>query len=212
MTWFWDTRLLRYVNEDGGVVSRETLEVYLERIIQTVQPLLNRWAEAVANQTMTPAEFRLAMRQEIKDAYINAYTLARGGREQMTKSDWGKTGSQIADQYKYLERFTAELEEKTLSEGEIRNRAGMYLNSSREGFEAAKLRVAKLGGFDEVLWLLLPGSDHCEDCETFALMGWQQIDDDPYEGAVPGSGKTRCLTGCHCSINYRNSATGETYY
>jgi hypothetical protein len=91
-----------------------------------------------------------------------------------------------------------------LLEAQIARRSRMYLNSAREAFERAKQRVKVALGMDEVQWVL-GQAEHCDGCVAFSDLGWQKVDDDPYNGAFPGSGATQCLTNCQCSLEYRSS-------
>ena len=78
----------------------------------------------------------------------------------------------------------------------------MYVSSAREAFERGKARANPEA--TEVRWLLgVVVTKHCPDCEGFAAMGWQRIEDDPYGGAIPGSGQTQCKSGCNCERDFR---------
>jgi len=141
------------------------------------------------------------MREEIKAEYIRQYMLGRGGRAQMTSQDWGSIGGMIADQYRYLKDFAKLVAEGKLSEAQIRARAAMYANSAREGFERGQARAN--ADAKDVIWVLGPvKTEHCNDCVAFAEMGVQLVADDPYSGAMPGSGNTECLTNCACHLEY----------
>ena len=148
--------------------------------------------------TLSPADWRLAMRQEIKDEYIRQYLTGVGGRDQMTPARWGQVGGMLSDQYRYLDGFDV----GELSEAQIAARSRMYINSAREGFERANKQIKVDAGATEEKWNLNP-AEHCEDCIAFADMGWQLIEEDAFGGAIPGSGATKCLTNCKCGLTYK---------
>jgi len=152
-------------------------------------------AGALAERDISLGQWERNMREQIKEEYIKQYLLGRGGRDLMTAEDWGSVGGMCADQYRYLDGFAAEIAAGNLSEKQIAARSEMYLRSSREAFERARGRAQP--DVTEIQWNLT-AAEHCEDCIGYADMGWQPIADDPYEGNLPGSGGTRCLTNCAC--------------
>jgi len=209
----WDPRIGRYRDsETGRFIGRTLVNIWIETSLRSSAQIGATLANYVFEQTVSVRDFGIMMRQEIKDEYIRQFLTGIGGRDRMNSSLWGKVGSMIQEQYKYLNNFLADISSGNLTEGQIRMRAQMYLNSAREAFETAKKRTAEELGYDEVLWLITPGIGNCAGCEEFYRMGWVKIVDDPYKGAYPGSGQTQCLTACKCQTHYRNSETGKEYF
>lgn len=216
MPYSWDPRIARYRDDDTGrLVKRSIVLQTVDGSIAastTAQPVTidgivtagsDFLAQAVGNGLMDPNDWRNLMRGEIKREYIRQYALGIGGLEQMTPARWGSIGGMLAEQYRYLDGMTAEIAAGQLSEGQIRTRARMYINSAREGYERANEQAQVAIGATEVLWVLQPGAKHCGGCEDFAAMGWQPIADDPYDGCVPGQACTPCLSSCQCHREFR---------
>ena len=204
--WKWDPIVSRYRNiETGRFIARETVLGYVEASTLATGLATDDLALMLTDGILGPAEWRLAMRSQIKREYIRQYILGKGGLEQMTQVDWGSIGGMLKEQYGWLNGFTDALPE--LSEGQITARSKMYINSAREAYERARARVAVDAGYDEEHWVLNIFADHCPDCEEFELRGWQPIGTFP----MPGAGETVCLTNCQCSKVYRNSVTGEEW-
>jgi hypothetical protein len=151
------------------------------------------------------AAFGAAFRNEIKAEYIRQYLLGIGGLNRMTPADWGSIGGSLAEQYKYLNGFLAEIAAGGLSEGQIAARAAMYINSSREAFERAKAKCARELEMTEEVWVI-NGGEHCEDCLEFEARGPQPVGTFP----KPGTGETQCLTNCLCHLEYV-SKSGKRY-
>ncbi len=151
----------------------------------------------------TAAELHEYMRSQMKDEYIRQYTLARGGREQMTQADWGSVGGSLVEQYKRLPDFIDKVANGEYTEAQARNYARMYINSGREAYERGYRVSQTTAGATEMQWVLDPSVENCEGCVGFAEMGWVLISSDAYHGAYPGSGDTPCLTSCYCRIEYR---------
>jgi len=193
--------------ETGRLISHRQVLEQVEVMISKSDDVSTALAQMVADKTISPDTWYQIMRQEIKDNYITQYLAGRGGRQQMTQSDWGSIGGMVREQYKYLENFRDEVASGKLKAGQIRLRASMYLNSSREAYERALERTAPEREYKEHRWVL-GLAEHCPDCEALAQLGWIPIDE-PFvspstgEDTVPGAGDTICLTNCKCHLEYR---------
>jgi hypothetical protein len=208
----WDEKIGRYRDiETGRVISRAQVRAFIEDSIGASVNHTNSLANLVSNGLMDVDAWNLAMREELKKEYIRQYLLGIGGKGTMTKSDWGKLGSMLKEQYHYLNGFADAVSAGDLTENQIRARSAMYVNSAREGFERANARAADRLGFDLVAWNLGTREEHCGDCVNFSSMGYQPVADDPFSGAFPGSGDTECLTGCGCYLSYQKSTGAGTY-
>lgn len=203
MSWYWNEKSQRYHWRNGSerFLSRKEVLGYVNESIQAAESVTDYLAGLMSEAQLAPADWRDLMRREIKGEYIRQYTLGIGGREQMTPADWGRVGAMLKKQYKFLDGFVDAFPD--LSEGQIAARARQYIGSARQAFEKANQLAQIKAGMDEVEWVLDPEAENCEGCEEFAGMGWQLIADDPYEGAVPGSGDTPCLGNCRCHQEFR---------
>jgi len=157
---------------------------------------------------ISPADWRLLFREELKGEYIRQAILGKGGRAQMTQSDWGVIGNQLKFQYGKLDNFTKEIASGNLSEAQIRARANMYINSAGQAFEAMQERVATAAGYDEESWHINAALENCPDCIDYRDMGWQPLGTFP----TPKDGSTICLSSCGCTKEYRNSQTGDLFW
>lgn len=134
----WDVGAKRYRDTDTGrFLSREKALEYVDGALQAGRTATGTLANLVAEGTISAADWRDKMRQEIKDEYIRQYLSARGGLSQMTQADWGSIGGMLTEQYKYLDKFYGEVAAGNLTKGQIAARAGMYINSAREANERA---------------------------------------------------------------------------
>jgi len=204
--WVWNVASARYHDlATGRFMARSEVLGYVDDSLAASGRVSDTLARFVADGTLSPADWRNAMRQELKEQYITEYLAGRGGVEQMTQADWGSIGGSLAEQYRYLDGFTDDIATGELSEAQIRARAKMYVNSAREAHERGYARAANEAGLTEVKWTLNPAVENCPDCIAFASLGWQPVEDDPYGGCYPGSGCTVCLTNCACSLEYRES-------
>ena len=157
-------------------------------------------AGALTERDITLGQWERNMREQIKEQYVQQYLLGRGGRDLMTAEDWGSIGGALAEQYSWLNKFSAQIATGELSEKQIAARSEMYLRSAREAFERARGRAQP--DVTGIRWNIT-AAESCVDCIAYDDMGWQSITGDVFDGNVPGSGGTRCLTNCMCYTTRR---------
>ncbi len=136
LAWSYDTAASRYRDASTGqFVSSQTVtnlrNDFLDTRAQTVADL----ASQVANGDITLAAWETAMRDEIKLTLGVEYVFGRGGLDQMTPEDFDTLGNFVAGQFGYLNDFAGDIEDGTLSEAEIADRAGMYLGAGVGAYE-----------------------------------------------------------------------------
>jgi len=187
MGWKWNETAGRYYDTDTGrFLSRTQALEYVDASIAATESAVDTLAGYVADDMLSPGDWRLLMREEVKREYLREYMLGKGGRAQMTQADYGSIGGMLKEQYAYLDAFAEQVGE--MSEAAIRSRSRMYIRSAREAYERAKGRVAQAAGFDEEIWVL-GVAEHCDDCVALSAEGWQPIGYYP----APGAGDTQCL-------------------
>ena len=157
-------------------------------------------AGALYAKDVTLGAWEADMRAQIKGEYTRQYLLGRGGRDQMTQADWGSIGGMLASQYRFLDKFAADIATGELSEAQIAARSELYLYSAKQAFEKANERARTSD--TQVKWTM-SAAEHCGDCESFASLDWQPMAEDPFGGAHPGDGSTICKTNCKCHLEYK---------
>lgn len=206
-TYFWDPSVARFRDETGQFVANDTVQAYVDALLIETSNIVDTLVEmTVATGMLTPDDFEIRLREELKREYLRQYYLGIGGRVQMTQADYGSIGGSLAFQYRKLNDFIEDIASGELSEAQVRARARMYVNSARQAFEKAKLKSKTNAGYTHMRWVVNPALENCVECLAFEDMGWQLIDDNPFDGCVPGSGCTVCLTNCGCYIEYAKGA------
>lgn len=206
--WDWRPKVARFWNRTVGrlvprLQVRQAADVVIDR-----SPAPG-WSQAVTDGSMPVQSWHQQMRDELRRNYIEQYLAGRGGTGQMTAKDYGSIGGMLAEQYKWLDEMAAEVAAGNLTEGQVRMRVRMYINSSREAYERAHARAAEEAGLDSVRWVLDPNAEHCTGepgCLELSQMGWQRTNPWPFrkgrERLYCGSGGTPCLTSCRCHTEY----------
>lgn len=198
--WVWQPETQTYRDETGRVVTAEQVREWVLESIRKSGDAVTELARLLAEGKLSLEDWRRLMRQEIKDQYVALFLLGLGGLALLTLDDILLLAELLREQFAFLDNFAREAE--LLSEAQIGARARNYIRSSEAAFWSARQRAAVAAGMEKVKWTLTP-AEHCEDCMAFAVMGWQRSADNPYGGAVPKSGATRCLFNCACILLFR---------
>lgn len=139
MAWAWNRTAKRYQNTDNGqfLSSSRALELVEESLTHSGNRAA-RLAELVANGELSPFDWRVQFGQELKEEYLRQSMLGRGGRLQMTQSDWGAVGRRLQPQYALMDEMMGKIADGEFSEAQIKVFQQDYLNSARQVFERSK--------------------------------------------------------------------------
>lgn len=169
-TWNWDSSVFDYVSDDGTRMGRADLNFRSSSMKGSATDTLVDIAIRIKTGGLSPSDGRAALREELKGEYIRQYLLGRGGRGNMTPTDWGSIGGSLLEQYRYLDRNVfPNLENMT--EGQIRQRMAMYANSAREAFFRAQARAR---GFEPSELPYMP-ADGNTICLTQCQCSWDWV-------------------------------------
>jgi len=138
-----------------------------DRFVNQSLPGVNGLAGSVASGSLSTPQWVTGMREEIKRSYISQYLLGKGGVQNMTQADWGRLGGLLQNQYRYLDGFAQDINAGTMSEAQIKQRAELYINSSRQAYERG--RVASL----EMPALPAYPGDGSTQCVTNCQCHWE---------------------------------------
>ena len=198
----WNPRAQRYIAPTGRFVSQKAVRKVLDDALENAGKEIRRLADDLRAGRISLAEWQRGMRDALTARYTYSSAIAKGGWRQMSPSDWGRVGAEVRKQLGYLRNFAKEIERGAPLDGRFVRRAEMYVEASRGFYEEIRKRENQSRGFDEAR-RVLGIADHCEGCVDEASKGWVPIDE------VAPIGSQECRTNCRCSIEYRNSKTGE---
>jgi hypothetical protein len=139
-------------------------------------------------------QWQQGMAQEIKAAHVNGAQLAKGGRQQMTQSDYGFVGQRVREQLQYLRGFAGQIEGgKQPLDGRALRRAEMYGEAGRSTHREMQRRMGVQRGqrFERNV---LGAADHCAGCLEQTRRGVVPL------GALVPVGQRDCRTRCKCRI------------
>jgi hypothetical protein len=192
--WVFDEKSGRYRNTaTGKYIGREQMLGMRDKFVEVMKERARELTDRLPNGQEALGPWLLDMRELIKQTYTDLYILARGGRNTMEASDYGRLGYMIRNQYNYLQGFAEDMAAGKLTGPQMGNRASLYVASGTQAYEkasASRYDVALpaypcdgssecLGNckcawdiqeFDnhiEATWTL-GSADHCATCEQRA--------------------------------------------
>lgn len=194
----WNAKASRYVDRrDGRFVPRAKIRAAIDRAIRAENKRMVTLAEQMRSREIGVNEWQTGMRRNIKNVHLYSAAAARGGWAQMTPADYGRVGGQVADQFRYLDKFVGQVDKGLKLDGRFISRVELYSEASRTTYEATLTReMEEHNGMTEEKNILHP-ADHCQECLGLADLGWVPI------GSTPPIGKRQCGNRCKCTKAFR---------
>lgn len=194
----WNERALRYRNRvTGKFVSSKVIVGALDNVITASSRNIETITQALLDGNISLVDWRAGMAGEMKIIHTAAAAASKGGWAQMTPSDWGKVGSLLKDQYKYLDNFAGQIASgKVPLDGRLMVRAKLYAGAGHGTYEDMKRRLFEQRGYTEERRVLTPG-ENCNGCIEQAGRGWSPI------GTLDRIGSEECRSNCRCDFEYR---------
>ena len=111
--------------------------------------------------------WREAMRWQIEELYILAYTLGRGGLDKMIEADWLRLQQVLDQHYQYLDKFAHDV--RGMSEAQAQARAALYAQSAYQAYSVGQEQAAGQGA------LILPAhpGDISTECGSNCRCHWR---------------------------------------
>lgn len=150
----------------GQFVPRDRVLSYVESITRAGGDAADTLSDLVSTGQLSPADYGIRLKDELKSAYVQDYVLGRGGRSSMTRSDWGTIGRMLRSEYRLIDNFVADLEAGKSSPAQTRARARLYFDTAQQAFERANARAfgtPKLPAYPR---------DQTTDCRSHCYCHW----------------------------------------
>lgn len=194
----------RYRNATTGrYTSRVEVRREVDRVIAKSSTRVQGFGRDLRDGRLTLDQWRASMRNEIRTQHLVAAMAAKGGREQMTQSDYGRVGQLVRKQYAYLDNFARDIDSgKVPLDGRFLARSSLYSSASRGTYHAVERTEMLARGFDEEK-NVLGAAEHCDGCLFESARDWVAV------GDLAPIGQRLCRTNCKCRIQYRNAASGR---
>lgn len=131
----WDQKARRFRGPDGRFIGMNTIKAIKNRIIDHERGIAFRLVTRAIDGIIGVDRFVRDMRALTKRTTIQNYMLGRGGRHAMTATDRSRLGGLLKAQYRFLNRFAADLNNESVSKAQAKQRAMMYVESSRGAYD-----------------------------------------------------------------------------
>jgi len=196
----WNPTLARYRDaRTGRIVSTAQVRRAIDVSLDQYKALARSLAQQLRAGEISLRTWEAEMRVIVKDAQLLGAASAAGGWAQLDQRSLGRAGREIRDQYAFLDNFATEVmtgDQKL--DGTLANRAIMYVEAARQGYENEREAVERAAGYAEEK-SARHASDSCEGCVREEARGWVAI------GELVPIGDRNCLTRCRCTIERRVS-------
>jgi hypothetical protein len=195
---FWDARRARYRYQDGSLVPAKSVRFALDKALSSSSRRVYETSVALKEGRISLRSWEQAMRKSIKDTQLYSAAMARGGWQNMSKRDFGRTGPLVRRQYAYLKRFAAQIEVgATPLDGVFLRRAELYTEAGWSTYTMFEELNHRERGYDQEKNVLDPSAKHCRGCRLVASYGWVVI------GSLTPIGMRPCKNRDRCHMIYR---------
>lgn len=142
--WYFDATVRRYRGRAGTSVAGKfigpaKLAELRDTFIQGQMGQVDLLAQRLADGELTLQQWVNQVRGHIKTVYLAEYMLGKGGKNNMTQSDYGRLGAMLKSQYGFLNDFAADIAGGHLSVRAIIARSQQYVSSATLAHERGKI-------------------------------------------------------------------------
>ena len=206
MAWRYDLESASFINlETGDRLTPSEAEDLVDEIIENAKDD----ADDIINNTLDDdpdvEEFERQLADLVKRLYV--FLAILGGGLAIYDQLRGEVERKLERQYVYLEPFAIQVYGGNVPLGSARNRAHMYVNSSRGAYWLTRDEAERRRGSVEQRWIVVGDEHTCLPCFDASAMGWQPIGTfgQPGSGIVTLDPVTMCngLSSCRCRRSYR---------
>lgn len=195
----------RYRGSSGKFLSAEQVHGYIVDYSVNLGTALRDLTQQLRQGALSVAEWQLAMAAELKAGHIAAAMAAAGGRQQMTPALWGAVGQRLREEYRFLSAFADGIASGQIPlDGRVLQRADQYGRDVRETYQRIMQRELARRGVDEVR-NIRHAQDSCQGCIDAEALGFVPL----AQMTFPGT--RQCRANCLCTLQHRNSATGQVF-
>lgn len=127
--WVASARQYRLVSS-GRFLSPASVAALRDLFVSGYAQRFDALAARLGRGEITVAEWELAMRSQVRSAFVAQYALGRGGFAQLQTVDRMRLGVLVGEQFVHLHRFAADVAGGQLSEAQIAARSQLYASSS----------------------------------------------------------------------------------
>lgn len=154
----WSEDDIEFISEKE--YTRSEKEILLGERTKLFNEYVNALSEQVYSGEITLGEFQEMMKRSVREFHTGAAAIAKGGFENMGPRDWGRLGTPLREQYKWLQGFIDYIDQNrdTISLKYIQNRARLY---GQGAIKTAVLIETPFYIYDLLPWIPKDGQSEC---------------------------------------------------
>ncbi len=137
--WVYDEDARRFRDaRTGKFLSRQTVLDLRDALADGTGRTVETLTRALADESISLAQWERGMRRLITSAYLGQYALGRGGLKAMRADDDAEVARVVEGQFAFLRQFALAIADWTMTEAQIVARGQIYLAGSVETFERGR--------------------------------------------------------------------------
>jgi len=193
----WDGKSQRYRNkETGRFISKEIVKQLSQQRTELVKNDLETISQLLLEGKINLRTWQTETAKTLKILHAQQYILGVGGQSNVGKSEYLEIGRELKVQYRYLQRFAADLRNGKMTSAQFKRRGKMYADSSKVSFFRGRTKAARDAGYTHGK-RLLGIAEHCPDCLRHHARGVVPIAD-----LIMPTQQCVCSSQCRCNILY----------
>jgi len=200
----YDRNSSSFRGEKGRYISNAEVLRLVDAEVARQETRLKGHARLLINGRIDIPEFQRRMAGDMKASAIRMAALGAGGVDGLGNRHYGKVGSELKKQYKFLAGFGNALA-NGLTEKQVLQRAGQYSRQSAISFHAAQQITKEGEGFIEGRRSLDGQAQHCKQCLDYSTNG-QWV---PLSELIAVGSSCDCGGRCRCRIVFRKASLSD---
>jgi len=131
--YLWDERSGRFRSvKTGRYFSQSRVTAALNDVIDAAAAEMKAASVGLQSGSVTLAQWQLIMEANIKNMHLASAAMAKGGWNQLSNADFGKIGSIVKEEYRWLRKFAGEIASgKQPLNGTFLQRAQEYMRAGK---------------------------------------------------------------------------------
>lgn len=192
----WDNKLQRFINNRGRVIEPAELRKYIDKLTDLSGQRLNDLGRQLLLGKIRVNRWQTLAAKEIKNVHTAAFTVAVGGKTQLTGEHLVSLSNVVKFQLDHLREFAMLMPAKSQRDGRIPARLESYARAGIGTYENTTLDRNLAYGLSVARRVTAHGSKSCDPCLDEEDLGWQDIRE------ISRIGSTPCGARCNCAIEY----------
>lgn len=195
MTLTYDRRVGQYRGDDGRFIPRSEVGRLVDQMSDRLAVRMAAQTRLLIAQKISLPEWQIATASAIKDAHLQAAMLAAGGKDRLTNQHLGTIGAELKRQYKFIDKFAADMSTGEMTEAQALRRSKAYGKSIKLSYSRSEKITRINNGANAGKRILDVQARHCPECLSYARLDWA-----PIMEIVPVGVACSCQNNCRCRI------------